>query len=59
MSNFLKKEYSLINNIFCCNINDKSTQKVTNFYKETPFPNYKKKQLSKLRNKYQINFEQD
>ena len=41
MSNFLKKEYSLINDIFCCSINDKSTQKVTNFYKETPFPNYK------------------
>ena len=41
MSNFLKKEYFLINDIFCCNINDKSTQKVTNFYKETPFPNYK------------------
>ena len=41
MSNFLKKEYFLTNDIFCCNINDKSTQKVTNFYKETPFPNYK------------------
>ena len=41
MSNFLKKDYTLIDNIFCCNISDKSTQKVTNFYKETPFPNYK------------------
>tara|TARA_Y100000816_G_scaffold288579_1_gene273401 strand:- start:2990 stop:3889 length:900 start_codon:yes stop_codon:yes gene_type:complete len=41
MSNFLKKNYTLIDNIFCCNISDKSTQKVTNFYKETPFPNYK------------------
>ena len=30
-----------MNDIFCCSINDKSTQKVTNFYKETPFPNYK------------------
>ena len=39
--NFLKKEYFLTNDIFCCNINDKSTQNVTNFYKETPFPNYK------------------
>ena len=41
MSNFLKKNYTLIDNIFCCNISDKSTQKVTKFYKETPFPNYK------------------
>ena len=41
MEKFLKKEYVLKDNIFCFKITDKSTKEVLNFYKETPFPNYK------------------
>ena len=41
MDNFLKKEYNLKNNIFTFKIDDASTNKVTSFYKESPFPNYK------------------
>ena len=41
MEKFLKKEYVLKDNIFCFKITDISTKEVLNFYKETPFPNYK------------------
>ena len=41
MDDFLKKEYKLNNDIFTFKIEDSSTNKVTNFYKESPFPNYK------------------
>ncbi len=41
MDDFLKKEYKLNNDIFTFKIEDTSTNKVTNFYKESPFPNYK------------------
>ena len=41
MDDFLKKEYKLNNDIFSFKIEDSSTNKVTNFYKESPFPNYK------------------
>jgi len=41
MDGFLKKKYNLKDNIFTFSIEDSSTNKVTNFYKESPFPNYK------------------
>ena len=41
MSDFLKKDYNLENNIYTFEIEDSSTNKVTSFYKESPFPNYK------------------
>ena len=37
----LKKKINKDNGIFKFEINDSETKKVTNFYKETPFPNYK------------------
>jgi ubiquinone/menaquinone biosynthesis C-methylase UbiE len=40
--NFLKKKFRLINGIISIQVNDKETKKVTDFYKKTPFPNYKK-----------------
>ena len=39
--NFLKKELDLRDEIFMSDINDVETKKVTEFYKITPFPNYK------------------
>tara|TARA_Y100000741_G_scaffold355312_1_gene330585 strand:- start:320 stop:1219 length:900 start_codon:yes stop_codon:yes gene_type:complete len=41
MSDFLKKKYVLQDDIFSFDILDSSTKKVTSFYKQTPFPNYK------------------
>ena len=41
MESFLKKESSSQDEILSFEINDSSTNKVTNFYKESPFPNYK------------------
>ena len=41
MENFLKKKYQNIDGILSFEIKDGETNKVTNFYKETPFPNYK------------------
>ena len=41
MNNFLKKNFDLKNEIFTFNINDSETKRVTNFYKVSPFPNYK------------------
>ncbi len=41
MQKFLKKEYKIINDIISFKIADHETQKVTDFYKVTPFPNYK------------------
>ena len=38
---FLKKKLSFKDNIFISDINDIETKKVTEFYKITPFPNYK------------------
>ena len=39
--NFLKKKLINNNNIFSLKVTDTETQKVTNFYKAAPFPNYK------------------
>lgn len=41
MHKFLKKDCNSINGIISFKIDDQETQKVTNFYKVTPFPNYK------------------
>ena len=41
MSNFLKKKLLQQNKIFKFDIVDNETKKVSNFYKESPFPNYK------------------
>ena len=41
MGNFLKKDFFLDHDIRCFKLNDKSTKKVTEFYKISPFPNYK------------------
>ncbi len=41
MQNFLKKKLEEKNGIFLFPIKDFETQKVTQFYKATPFPNYK------------------
>ncbi len=41
MVSFLKKKFELKDGIFSYHINDSDTKKVTEFYKETPFPNYK------------------
>ena len=41
MENFLKKKYQNLDGILSFEIKDIETKKVTNFYKETPFPNYK------------------
>ena len=42
MAEFLKKQFIVKNDIISFDIKDSSTKKVTDFYKETPFPNYKK-----------------
>ena len=39
--NFLKKKINKEDGIFMFEINDNETKKVTSFYKESPFPNYK------------------
>jgi len=39
--NFLKKRSNKEAGIFKFEINDNETKKVTRFYKESPFPNYK------------------
>ena len=39
--NFLKKKAVEVDNIHRFEINDPKTKKVTSFYKESPFPNYK------------------
>ena len=41
MSDFIKKPFNKNNNIISFRIDDKETKKVTEFYKTTPFPNYK------------------
>lgn len=41
MGDFLKKKFTLKENIFSFEINDQITKKVTSFYKDSPFPNYK------------------
>ncbi len=41
MADFLKKKYNIIDNIYTFEIKDSSTKKVTEFYKFSPFPNYK------------------
>ena len=41
MEVFLKKNLANIEGILCNEIRDLETKKVTEFYKETPFPNYK------------------
>tara|TARA_B110000971_G_scaffold96370_1_gene99103 strand:- start:9009 stop:9923 length:915 start_codon:yes stop_codon:yes gene_type:complete len=41
MLNFLKKKYDEKNGLICFDINDSKTKSVTEFYKLTPFPNYK------------------
>ena len=40
--NFLKKKFRLIDGIISIQVNNLETKKVTEFYKQTPFPNYKK-----------------
>ena len=42
MSDFIKKDFEKKNGIFSFSITDDETKKVTDFYKITPFPNYKK-----------------
>lgn len=41
MTDFLKKNSILKGGIASFDIEDKSSKKVTDFYKESPFPNYK------------------
>jgi SAM-dependent methyltransferase len=41
MISFLKKKFNENDGLFSFPINDTKTKKVTDFYKETPFPNYK------------------
>ena len=41
MSDFIKKDFEKKNGIFSFSITDDETKKVTDFYKITPFPNYK------------------
>jgi len=41
VSNYLKKSFKTQNGIASFAINDEKTKKVTSFYKEKPFPNYK------------------
>ena len=38
---FLKKEFDKKGNIYRFSIEDQTTKKVTDFYKNKPFPNYK------------------
>ena len=41
MTKYIKKPFEEKNGIFSFSINDTETKKVTEFYKATPFPNYK------------------
>mgnify|MGYP001170710076 FL=1 len=41
MTEFLKKKFVSKDNIITFDVNDEVTRKVTNFYKDSPFPNYK------------------
>ena len=41
MNEFLKKNFLIKENIITFDIHDKITKKVTDFYKDSPFPNYK------------------
>jgi len=41
MTDFFKKKFIIKNNIITFDIKDNSTKKVTDFYKQSPFPNYK------------------
>ena len=41
MTKYIKKPFEEKNGIFSFSINDSETKKVTEFYKVTPFPNYK------------------
>ncbi len=41
MFNFLKKKNEIRDNLICFKINDLKTKSVTDFYKVSPFPNYK------------------
>ena len=41
MTEFLKKEYTVKEDIITFEIKDQITKKVINFYKDSPFPNYK------------------
>ncbi len=41
MSGYLKKPFEIKNGIYSYSIKDSETKKVTEFYKITPFPNYK------------------
>ena len=41
MSEYIKKPFKNKNGIFSFSIKDAETKKVTEFYKITPFPNYK------------------
>jgi len=41
MNEFLKKIFLIKENIITFDIHDTTTKKVTDFYKDSPFPNYK------------------
>ena len=41
MTEFLKKKFKIKENIISFEINDQVTKKITEFYKDNPFPNYK------------------
>ena len=41
MINFLKKKLNLVDGIYNFEIKDATVKKVTDFYKDSPFPNYK------------------
>ena len=41
MTEYIKKPFNEQNGIFSFSITDLETKKVTEFYKVTPFPNYK------------------
>ena len=41
MSDYLKKKFEKKSGIYSFDISDLKTQKVTEFYKKTPFPNYR------------------
>ena len=42
MEKFLKKKFDLKDGIYNFHVEDPSTKNVTEFYRESPFPNYKK-----------------
>jgi 2-polyprenyl-3-methyl-5-hydroxy-6-metoxy-1,4-benzoquinol methylase len=43
MNKIIKKEYIIEDNIVKFNINDKTVNKIIDFYEESPFPNYEEK----------------